>query len=99
MAGLWAKQSIASLLSRAKETEAQAILAHDGVPLKRTLTAPSLVALGIGVMFTMTVYLVQRGVINAAELVTHRFPLAQITEAFATAQKPESLKVLVTFAS
>jgi L-iditol 2-dehydrogenase len=43
--------------------------------------------------------LVERGVINAAELVTHRFPLAQITEAFATAQKPESLKVIVTFAS
>jgi L-iditol 2-dehydrogenase len=43
--------------------------------------------------------LVQRGVINASDLVTHRFPLAQITEAFATAQKPESLKVIVTFAS
>ncbi len=43
--------------------------------------------------------LVERGVINAAELVTHRFPLAQITEAFETAQKPESLKVIVTFAS
>jgi L-iditol 2-dehydrogenase len=42
--------------------------------------------------------LVERGVINAAELVTHSFPLAQITEAFATAQKPESLKVIVTFA-
>ena len=43
--------------------------------------------------------LVERGVINSKELVTHRFPLAQITEAFATAQKPESLKVIVTFAS
>jgi L-iditol 2-dehydrogenase len=43
--------------------------------------------------------LVERGVINAAELVTHRFPLEQITEAFATAQKPEALKVIVTFAS
>jgi L-iditol 2-dehydrogenase len=43
--------------------------------------------------------LVERDVINAAELVTHQFPLAQITEAFATAQKPESLKVIVTFAS
>jgi L-iditol 2-dehydrogenase len=41
--------------------------------------------------------LVERGVINAAELVTHSFPLAQITEAFATAQKPEALKVIVTF--
>jgi L-iditol 2-dehydrogenase len=42
--------------------------------------------------------LVEHGVINAKDLVTHRFPLAQITEAFATAQKPESLKVIVTFA-
>ena len=41
--------------------------------------------------------LVERGVINAAELVTHSFPLAQIIEAFATAQKPEALKVIVTF--
>jgi L-iditol 2-dehydrogenase len=42
--------------------------------------------------------LVERGVVNAADLVTHRFPLAQVSEAFATAQKPESLKVIVTFA-
>ena len=43
--------------------------------------------------------LVERGVLTSAELVTHRFALAQITEAFAAAQKPESLKVIVTFAS
>jgi L-iditol 2-dehydrogenase len=41
--------------------------------------------------------LVERGVINAAELVTHRFPLDRIGDAYATAQKPESLKVIVTF--
>ncbi len=41
--------------------------------------------------------LVTSGVINARELVTHRFPLSQITEAYATAQKPEALKVIVTF--
>jgi basic amino acid/polyamine antiporter, APA family len=48
MADLWAKQSVASLLSRAKESEAQGVLAHDGVPLTRSLTATNLVALGIG---------------------------------------------------
>ncbi|HEY6417502.1 MAG TPA: alcohol dehydrogenase catalytic domain-containing protein [Candidatus Binataceae bacterium] len=42
--------------------------------------------------------LVTSGVIGAGELVTHRFPLEQIGEAYATAQKPESLKVIVTFA-
>jgi L-iditol 2-dehydrogenase len=41
--------------------------------------------------------LVEYGVINAAELVTHRFALAEITQAYAAAQKPESLKVIVTF--
>jgi len=41
--------------------------------------------------------LVERGVINAAELVTHRFPLAEIARAYATAQMPEALKVIVTF--
>ena len=41
--------------------------------------------------------LVEQGVISATELVTHQFPLKQITEAFATAQKPEALKVVVTF--
>ncbi len=41
--------------------------------------------------------LVERGVLTAKDLVTHSFPLARITEAFATAQKPEALKVAVTF--
>lgn len=41
--------------------------------------------------------LVSSGVINARELVTHRFPLKQITQAYEQAQKPESLKVVVTF--
>jgi len=40
---------------------------------------------------------VRRGVLNARELITHRFPLAQIREAYEQAQKPESLKVVVTF--
>ena len=40
--------------------------------------------------------LVRRGVINADELVTHRFPLARVSDAFAQAQRPESLKVIVT---
>jgi L-iditol 2-dehydrogenase len=41
--------------------------------------------------------LVERGVLRSADLVTHRFPLVRIGEAYATAQKPESLKVIVTF--
>jgi L-iditol 2-dehydrogenase len=41
--------------------------------------------------------LVRSGVINARELVTHQFPLAEINQAYQQAQKPESLKVVVTF--
>jgi L-iditol 2-dehydrogenase len=41
--------------------------------------------------------LVRNGVINARELVTHQFPLAEINQAYEQAQKPESLKVVVTF--
>jgi L-iditol 2-dehydrogenase len=41
--------------------------------------------------------LIHRGVLNARELVTHRFPLTQISEAYEQAQKPDSLKVVVTF--
>ena len=41
--------------------------------------------------------LVECGVISAKELVTHRFQLAQISDAYAAAQRPESLKVVVTF--
>ncbi|MGH7935058.1 MAG: alcohol dehydrogenase catalytic domain-containing protein [Candidatus Binataceae bacterium] len=41
--------------------------------------------------------LVRRGVIRASQLVTHRFPLMQVTAAYTQAQKPEALKVIVTF--
>jgi L-iditol 2-dehydrogenase len=41
--------------------------------------------------------LVRRGILSAKELVTHRFPLEQVREAYEQAQKPESLKVVVTF--
>lgn len=40
--------------------------------------------------------LVERGVLDPRDLVTHRFPLARVSEAFAQAQRPESLKVIVT---
>lgn len=41
--------------------------------------------------------LVESGVFSARQLVTHSFPLARFTEAFATAQREEALKVVVTF--
>jgi L-iditol 2-dehydrogenase len=40
--------------------------------------------------------LVASGVLSSKELVTHHFPLVEITAAYEQAQKPESLKVVVT---
>ncbi len=43
--------------------------------------------------------LVEAGILKASDLVTHTFPLAEVSSAFVQAQKPESLKVIVTFAA
>ena len=48
MTNFWARKSIAALRVEAEEPEVQALTTHDGVPLKRTLSAINLVALGIG---------------------------------------------------
>jgi APA family basic amino acid/polyamine antiporter len=48
MSRLWAKKPIAALLAEADESATQRLMAHGGVPLKRTLSAMSLMALGIG---------------------------------------------------
>src|SRR5579863_5292453 len=48
MSRLWARKPLAVLEAEAEEPEVQALTAHDGVPLKRSLSALSIVALGIG---------------------------------------------------
>jgi APA family basic amino acid/polyamine antiporter len=48
MAELWAKKSIAALQAQAAAPSQQALTTHDGVPLKRSLSAVSLMSLGIG---------------------------------------------------
>ena len=48
MSSIWAKKSIAVLQAEADDTDNQRLMAHGGMPLKRTLTATSLMALGIG---------------------------------------------------
>jgi hypothetical protein len=42
------RKPIALLKAEAEKTEVQALVTHGGVPLKRTLSAWSLVSLGIG---------------------------------------------------
>jgi basic amino acid/polyamine antiporter, APA family len=48
MARIWIRKSIAALEAEAADRDMQATAAHGGVPLKRSLSALSLVALGIG---------------------------------------------------
>jgi len=48
MTNFWARKSIAALRAEAEERDVQALTTHGGIPLKRTLSATSLVALGIG---------------------------------------------------
>jgi APA family basic amino acid/polyamine antiporter len=50
MAHIWARKSIAAVEAEAAESNAQAMTAQGGVPLKRTLSAANLVSLGIGVI-------------------------------------------------
>jgi basic amino acid/polyamine antiporter, APA family len=85
MADLWARQSIASLLSRAKEAETQAIVAHDGVPLERTLTAINLVALGIGAIIGAGIFVLTGNAAaeNAGPAISISFVLSGIACGFA----------------
>ena len=85
MAGLWARQSITSLVSRATESETQEIVAHDGVPLKRTLTAINLVALGIGAIIGAGIFVLTGNAAaeNAGPAISISFVLSGIACGFA----------------
>src|SRR5277367_4734620 len=48
MPRLWDKKPIAALQAEAADVSTQELMTHGGVPLKRTLSAMSLMALGIG---------------------------------------------------
>ncbi|MGI5176214.1 zinc-binding dehydrogenase [Dactylosporangium sp. CA-152071] len=77
-----------------------------GIPDEDTTTFPAGAARRKGLTFAMcrrmnhvyprAIDLVQRGRVDVASLVTHRFPLTQATEAFRTAVRRAGLKVVVT---
>src|SRR6202042_865065 len=48
MTNYFVRKSVASLQAEAEEAEFQQLTAHDGVPLKRSLSALTLVSLGVG---------------------------------------------------
>jgi basic amino acid/polyamine antiporter, APA family len=85
MANLWARKSIATLKAEAEEPQVQALTTHDGVPLKRTLSAVDLVALGIGAIIGAGIFVLtgHAAAANAGPAITISFILAGIVCAFA----------------
>ena len=85
MGGLLAKKSIAVLKREAGETEVQALVTHDGVPLRRTLSAWSLISLGIGCIIGAGIFVLtgHAAAANAGPAIALSFVLAGIACAFA----------------
>jgi APA family basic amino acid/polyamine antiporter len=85
MANLWARKSIADLQAQAEEAEVQALTTHDGVPLKRTLSALSLLALGIGAIIGAGIFVLtgHAAAVNAGPAISLSFVLGGIACAFA----------------
>ena len=57
------RKSLAALQAEAEEPEVQSLTTHGGVPLKRTLSAANLVALGIGAI------MLEKGELEKAETI------------------------------
>jgi APA family basic amino acid/polyamine antiporter len=85
MPNLWARKSIATLEAEAGERDVQALTTHDGVPLKRTLSAVNLVALGIGAIVGAGIFVLtgHAAAANAGPAITVSFALGAVACAFA----------------
>src|SRR6202051_4138239 len=85
MANIWARKSIAVLEAEAEEPEVQALTTHTGVPLKRTLSAVSLVALGIGAIIGAGIFVLtgHAAAANAGPAIALTFVLGGIACTFA----------------
>jgi basic amino acid/polyamine antiporter, APA family len=85
MTKIWARKSIAALTAEAEEPEVQALTAHNGVPLKRTLSAINLVALGIGAIIGAGIFVLtgHAAAANAGPAITLSFVLGGFACAFA----------------
>ena len=79
------RKSLAALEAEAGEPEVQALTTHDGVPLKRTLSALNLVALGIGAIIGAGIFVLtgHAAAANAGPAITLSFVLGAIVCAFA----------------
>ena len=85
MQRIWARKSIAVLEAEAEEPEVQALTTHNGVPLKRTLSAVNLVALGIGAIIGAGIFVLtgHAAAANAGPAITLSFILGAFACAFA----------------
>ena len=85
MAKIWKRKSIAALEAEAAEPEVQALTTHDGVPLKRSLSAVNLVSLGIGAIIGAGIFVLtgHAAAVNAGPAITLSFVLGAFACAFA----------------
>jgi basic amino acid/polyamine antiporter, APA family len=85
MGNIFARKSIAVLKEEAEETEVQALVTHGGVPLKRTLSAWSLVSLGVGCIIGAGIFVLtgHAAATNAGPAVALSFVLGAVACAFA----------------
>jgi len=85
MAKIWVRKSIAALQADAAETELPAMIADDGVPLKRTLSALNLVSLGIGEIIGAGIFVLtgHAAAVNAGPAITLSFVFGGIACGFA----------------
>ena len=85
MARIWVRKSIPVLQAEAEESDRQALTAHDGVPLKRSLSAISLVSLGIGDIIGAGIFVLtgHAAAVNAGPAITLSYVLAGFACAFA----------------
>jgi len=85
VSNIFARKSMAVLKAEAEETEAQALVTHGGVPLKRTLSAWSLISLGIGCIIGAGIFVLtgHAAATNAGPAIALSFVLGGIACAFA----------------
>jgi APA family basic amino acid/polyamine antiporter len=85
MRTIWDKKSIANLQAEASDTATQELMTHGGVPLKRTLTAWSLMALGIGAIIGAGIFVLtgHAAAANAGPAIVLSFVLGAIVCGFA----------------
>jgi APA family basic amino acid/polyamine antiporter len=85
MANIWARKPFPLLKSEAEETEIQALTTHGGVPLRRTLSAASLVSLGIGCIIGAGIFVLtgHAAATNAGPAIVLSFLAGGIACAFA----------------